>query len=269
MNVRLLIGLAMAVFALVSYFGSRVYNPITDEEQYINITVEQEIALGLQAEPQLITEFGGLDRDDRAQEIVDQVGANLVQSSVAVESPYAETFEFHLLEDDETVNAFALPGGPIFVSDALYDRFTTEGQLAGVLAHEIGHVIARHGAERIARMELSNGLTGAVILATYDPENPRSATPGQIAQVTSALVNMKYSREDELQSDRLGVRIMADAGYDPHSLIDVMLILAEASEGQAPPEFFSTHPNPENRIQEIERAIEEEFPNGVPEDLTP
>ena len=81
------------------------------------------------------------------------------------------------------------------------------------------------------------------------------------------LVNMKFGRDDEIQSDTLGVKVMAQAGYDPRSMIEVMQILDEASAGNRPPEFFSTHPNPENRIAQIEAAIQEVFPNGVPENL--
>ena len=84
--------------------------------------------------------------------------------------------------------------------------------------------------------------------------------------VVGQLLTMRYSREHELQADRLGVRFMAQAGYDPRALIEVMHILA-ASGGAAPPEFFSTHPNPENRIAAIEEAIAQEFPNGVPDGL--
>lgn len=80
---------------------------------------------------------------------------------------------------------------------------------------------------------------------------------------------MKYGREDELQSDTLGVRFMADAGYDPRALVGMMRILEEASGGTRQPEFFSTHPNPENRIERIQLAIQENFPNGVPKGLTP
>ena len=89
---------------------------------------------------------------------------------------------------------------------------------------------------------------------------------GQMAAVVGQLLTMRYSREHELQADRLGVRFMSQAGYDPRMLIEVMRILAEAG-GDAPPEFFSTHPNPENRITAIEEAIDAEFPNGVPEGL--
>lgn len=262
---RIAIAVAMALVALISYFGSKVYNPVTGEDQHITISKEQEIAIGLQAAPELAQQFEGLDRNERAQALVDEVGQRLVANSLAQESDYP--FEFHLLADDDTVNAFALPGGPVFMTRALYDQLQTEGQLAGVLAHEIVHVIARHSSERIAEMELTQGLTGAVIIATYDPDNPSSARAGQLAALIGQLVNMKFGRDDELQSDEIGVQIMAEADYDPRAMIEVMRILDAASQGARPPEFFSTHPNPENRIGEIEAAIREVFPNGVPEGL--
>ncbi len=266
-KVRLLIGLVMALFALFSYFKSSVYNPITGQKQHINITEEQEIALGIQAAPQMAAEYGGLHPDERAQAVVDSIGKKLVASSVASQTNYP--FEFHLLADDQTVNAFALPGGPIFITAALFNRLETEGQLAGVIGHEIGHVVARHSAQRIAKQELTQGLTGALVLSTYDPSDPSTQRTAQVAMLVGSLVNMKYGREDELQSDHLGVRFMSDAGYDPRSLVGVMKILEEASGGARQPEFFSTHPNPENRIGQIQQAIEEKFPDGVPEGLTP
>jgi predicted Zn-dependent protease len=87
--------------------------------------------------------------------------------------------------------------------------------------------------------------------------------------VIGQLVNMKFGREDELESDQLGVRFISEAGYDPRALIGVMQILEEASGGGRTPEFFSTHPNPENRVARIEEAIQQQFPNGVPEGLKP
>lgn len=262
---RLLIGLIMAGFALFSYFRSSVYNPITGEKQHVSITEDQEIALGLQAAPEMAQQHGGLHPDEEAQATVDRVGTSLVRNTAAAQTAYP--FEFHLLADPQTVNAFALPGGQAFITAALYSRLQTEGQLAGVLGHEIGHVVARHGAQRIAQQELTQGLSGAVVLATYDPNNPGSRNTAMIAMMIGNLVNMKYGREDELQSDRLGVRFMAEAGYDPNALIGVMKILEEASGGGSRPEFFSTHPDPENRIERIKEAIQEEFPNGVPEGL--
>ena len=251
---RLLMAGAIALFSLISYFGSRQDNPVTGETQYIGITVEQEIALGVQAAPQMAAEFGGLDPDQQAQAIVDDVGNLIVQSSPAGDSPYQ--FDFHLLEDDQTINAFALPGGQIFITRALYDRFQTEGELAGVLGHEIAHVVARHSAEHIAKAKLTEGLTGAAVIATYDPDNPASAGSAQVAALIGQLINLKFGRDDELESDVLGVCFMNDVGYDPNELVSVMQILAASREGQQPPEFFSTHPNPENRIQRIQQAIQ-------------
>ena len=262
---RIVIALVMAALALISYFGSREYNPITEQDQYVGISQEQEIALGLQAAPEMAQQHGGLDPSDEAQAFLDDICARLIENSVARETEWP--FECHLLADEETINAFALPGGQMFLTAALYDRLETEGQVAGVMGHEIGHVLARHSAQRIAQMQLTQGLTGAAVIATYDPNNPRSQQTAQVALVIGQLVNMKFGREDELESDRLGVRLMAESGYDPRSLIDVMGVLAEASQGAQPPEFFSTHPNPENRIREIEEAIAAEFPQGVPEGL--
>ncbi len=262
---RIIVGLLVAGFALISYFGSKVENPVTGEEQYINISREQEIALGLQAAPQMAQQFEGLHPDSDAQRLVDEIGQELVEESFVSESTYP--YEFHLLADDDTVNAFALPGGQIFITAGLLERIETEGQLAGVLAHEIGHVIGRHGAEHMAKQQLTQGLTGALVLATYDPDDPSTQRTAQVAALIGSLVNMKFGRDDELESDRWGVEIMAEAGYDPRSMLSVMRILAESASGPRPPEFFSTHPNPENRLQEIQEAIEAEFPGGVPDGL--
>jgi predicted Zn-dependent protease len=251
---RLIMAGVVVLVSLISYFGSRQDNPVTGETQYIGITVEQEIALGLQAAPQMAAEFGGLDPDQQAQAVVDEVGNQIVQSSPAGSSPYE--FEFHLLEDDQTINAFALPGGQIFITRALFDQLQTEGELAGVLGHEIGHVIARHSAEHIAKAKLTEGLTGAAVIATYDPENPASAGSAQVAALIGQLINLKFGREDELESDFLGVCFMNDTGYDPNELVSVMQILAASREGEQPPEFFSTHPNPESRVQRIQDAIQ-------------
>jgi predicted Zn-dependent protease len=259
---RLLIALLVAAFALITYFGQREFNPVTQETQNVSLSVEQEVALGLQAAPEMAAQYGGLEQNPQAQALVDQIGSLIIGRSDASKGPYQ--FEFHLLDDDQTINAFALPGGQVFITQGLLSRLQTEGQLAGVLGHEIVHVVGRHGAEHIAKQQLTQGLTGAAVLATYDPENPNSMRTAQVAMLIGQLVNMRFGREDELESDRLGVRYMAQAGYDPRAMIEVMRILEEASQGQRPPEFFSTHPDPGNRIQQIEAAIQKEFPNGVP-----
>lgn len=261
---RLIIAALLAVFAIGSYiFGARSLNPVTGENQRVDLTREQEIALGLEAAPEMAREYGGLHSDQEAQAAVDQVGNQIVRQSSAANTNYE--YAFHLLADEQTINAFALPGGQIFITAGLYNQLQTEGELAGVLGHEIGHVVARHSAEQIAKSRLVEGLTGAAVIAAYDPENPNSVSSAQMAALIGQMVNMKFGREDELESDRLGVRFLAETGYDPRAMIRVMEVLAQASQGPRQPEFFSTHPNPENRIGEIEAAIQEEFPDGVPE----
>jgi predicted Zn-dependent protease len=257
----------LAVIAIAGYFlGTRQeFNPVTEETQRIALSVDEEIALGLQSAPQMAQEFGGLYPDENVQAQIDAIGQSLVESSDA--NPNNYPFDFHVLADDQTVNAFALPGGQIFITKALLDLLQTEGEVAGVLGHEIGHVLGRHSAEQIAKSQLIQGLAGAASVGLYDPNNPDSASAAQMAQIVGAMINMKYGRDDELQADRLGVRFLADAGYDPRALLRVMEVLASASGGSRQPEFMSTHPDPGNRREEIQKAIDEEFPNGVPDGL--
>lgn len=264
-GVRVLLALAVAGIALFSYCSNAQINPVTGEKQHVaGVRPEQEIALGLQAAPSMVQEYGGVSRDQEAAGRVEWVGNQVVSNSDAQRGPYQ--YKFHLLADRKTINAFALPGGQVFITEALYRQLTSDGQLAGVLGHEIGHVVARHGAEHMAKAQLTQGLTGAAVLATYDPDRPGSASSAAIAQMVGGLLNLKYGRDDELESDRLGVRFMTQAGYDPRSMIAVMEILKK-SGGGSQPEFFSTHPNPENRIGKIQQAIKDEFPNGLPDDL--
>lgn len=256
---RLLMAVVIGIISLISYFSSSEYNPVTGEKQHISISKEQEIALGMQAVPEMVQQFGGLFPDQSMQDLVDKIGNDVVRKSAANSTDWQ--FEFHLLADPNTVNALALPGGQVFITYALLSRLESNAQLAGVLGHEAGHVIARHSAQRMAKQNLTEGLINAVLIGS---ENYSTA---QTAAVIGQMVNMNYGREDELESDELGVRFMSEAGYDPRGMIRVMEILAESSVGQRQPEFFSTHPNPENRIQKIQVAIDKTFPNGVPEGL--
>jgi len=264
---RLIMALVLAVVAIAGYFMStrNEYNPITDENQRISLTVQEEIALGLQSAPQMASEFGGLDPDQNLQATVDDIGQKIVQASEAKDTEYP--FDFHVLADTQTINAFALPGGQVFITRALLNLLDTEGEVAGVLGHEIGHVVGRHSAEQIAKSQLIKGLAGAAGVGLYDPQNPQSATAAQMAMVVGSMINMKYGRDDELQSDRLGVEFLAEAGYDPRAMLHVMEILEQASGGARQPEFMSTHPNPGNRIEEIQQEIDKVFPNGVPDGL--
>jgi beta-barrel assembly-enhancing protease len=254
----LIIALVMGAFTLCKYYGQSSVNDITGETQHISMSPEQEIRMGLETAPQMAQEMGGLSRNQEATNLVKQIGQNIVQNSAARNTPYQ--YDFHLLADPNTINAFALPGGQIFITEGLLMRLTTDGRtinndmLAGVLGHEVGHVVARHSAEKIAQMELAQGLTGAVTMATYDPSNPNS---GYIAQSVANMIQMKYGREQELQSDNLGVRFMLEANYNPENLIGVMEILKQAAGPNRTPEFQSTHPDPENRKEAIQAAIQD------------
>jgi len=259
---QLVIALLVAAFSLFSYFGSSSLNPITGEKQHVaGMSPKDEVAMGLQSAPQMAQQMGGLAQDARARALVSQVGAKVVAQSVAAKSGYP--FKFHTLADSRTVNAFALPGGQVFITMALLSKLETEGQLAGVLGHEVGHVLARHSAEHIAKDQLTQGLTGAFAMGSG------SMSAAQIGQVVGQMATMKYGRDDELEADSLGLRLMAEAAYDPRAMIRVMQILEKASGGSRQPEFQSSHPSPPHRIDEINAKLKSAFPNGIPAGLTP
>jgi beta-barrel assembly-enhancing protease len=265
LNPRMLIAVVILLVGIASYYGKNVMNPVTGEKQHISLTTDQEIALGLGSAPKMAEEFGGLDPDENAQALVRRVGERVMAKSVASTTPYK--FQYHLLRDPETVNAFALPGGPIFITRGLLTRLQNEAQLAGVLGHETGHVVARHSAEHMAKSQLGQSIVGAIYVGSSD-QYGRGQQAAMMAAVANQMVQLKYGRQDELEADTLGVRVMSEAGFDPRALLGVMKILEEASGGKRQSEFMSSHPNPGNRQQVIEAAIEKLYPNGVPRGLT-
>lgn len=243
-KIRILIGLAIVAFAFFRKCANTEENPYTGKEQAISLTTEEEIAIGLQSAPQMTQEYGGLYADDRLQAYVDMVGQKLVDNTMARETPYQ--YDFHLLADQETINAFALPGGQIFITYALLSKLDTEDQLAGVLGHEVGHVLGRHSAERIANSEFWQTLSqGASV----------GADAGGLVAGIGQNVLLGNGRDDELESDDLGIRFMIKAGYDPYEMIAVMEILKAAAGPSRAPEFQSTHPDPDNRIEKIKESI--------------
>ncbi|AVI51280.1 peptidase M48 Ste24p [Pukyongia salina] len=243
-KIRIFIGLAIVAFAFMRKCASTETNPYTNREQAIALDPQEEIMLGVQSAPQMAAQHGGLYPDESLQAYVDRVGDKLVRNSVAAESPYQ--YEFHLLTDDQTINAFALPGGQIFITYALFEKLN-EDQLAGVLGHEIGHVLGRHSSERIANTEFWQTVSqGANV----------GANAGDLIAGIGQNTLLTNGRGDELESDDLGVLIMMNAGYDPYEMIRVMEILKEAAGPNRAPEFQSTHPDPDNRIERIREAIE-------------
>jgi beta-barrel assembly-enhancing protease len=269
LNPRLIGALLIAVVGIAMYMFNTEVNPVTGEKQHIAMSVDQEKALGLQAAPEMAAQMGGAvdPASDPQARLVEQVGRELVQKSDASRSPYAGNFNFYLLDDRKTINAFALPGGQIFITRALLDKLENEAQLAGVLGHEIGHVINRHAAEHMATGRLGQMLTVAVGVGASDRDDG-----GRSAQMVAAMVNqmsqMKFSRSDESESDQYGLRYMADAGYDPSAMLDVMRVLQEASQGNRQPEILATHPQPQTRFDEIKALLAQDYPDGIPDTLT-
>ncbi|MEL7269650.1 MAG: M48 family metalloprotease [Bacteroidota bacterium] len=243
-KIRIFIGLAIVAFAFIKRCSNKEENPFTGRIQNINMSAEQEIAIGLQNAPDIAQQYGGLYPDQRLQAFVDAIGQKLVRNSIARETPYE--YDFHLLADDRTINAFALPGGQCFITYALFSQLN-EAQLAGVIGHEIGHVIGRHSAERIAESSFWETLTmGASV----------GGDMGGLVSGMGQNTLLKNGRGDELESDELGVLLMIQSGYDPYEMIEVMKILKAAAGPNRVPEFQSTHPDPENRIERIRDAIE-------------
>jgi beta-barrel assembly-enhancing protease len=270
LKARLIIALVIAAFALLSYYGRPGdENQITGEKQRVAMTEEaDEIQLGLQSSREMARQFGGPDSNRANQALVEKVGQELLDAlDKSLEggrvNPYRQSFSFTLLADPNTVNAFALPGGQIYITNALLRDLKTEGQLAGVLGHEIGHVIERHSNQQMAKQGLLQGLAAAGGVVGGDQQSM------QMAQAAARLAQMKYGRDDENQADEWGVRLTTMAGYDPRAMIGVMQVLQDASQGKAPPEIFSTHPNTKNRAEHIQQLIAKEFPQGLPPGLKP
>lgn len=267
--VRMGVGVAIALFAIVAYSFRTEVNPVTGQRQHIGMEASEEMALGLKAAPDMAKQMGGVipaASDPRAA-MVGEVGHKLVNKGDASRSPYAENFHFYLLNDPTTINAFALPGGQIFITKALFDKLTTEAELAGVLGHEIGHVVNRHAAQHMAKGQLGQLLTMAVGVGASGSEQDQGRTAQMAAMMANQMVQLKYGRNDESEADEYGLKYMAEAGYDPRAMLEVMSILKEASKGGKQPEILSTHPLPETRIDRIKELIAKSYPDGQFGDL--
>jgi beta-barrel assembly-enhancing protease len=262
---RFLVAVVIAAIGAAYYYCNTQVNPVTGEKQHVTLSARDEVGLGLQAAPEMAREFGGLFPDHDVREYVKGVGQKVVAGSDAKNAPYP--FDFHLLADSKTVNAFALPGGQIFLTAGLFERLGSEAQLAGVLAHEVAHVVNRHAAEHLAKQQFTQVLIGAAAVAGSDGSSD-GRQAAAVAAMVGDTVNLKFSRSDELEADDYGVRFLGAARYDPRALASVMEVLQKAGGGSARPEFLSTHPDPGNRLEKIQAEIARLYPGGVPPSLT-
>lgn len=248
---------AAASMCAAALLGGCQTNATTGRNQWIMLSWEEEAQLGAEAKPQMVQEMGGeVARADLKQYVTD-TGRRLA-ATTAQDDPNLPNlaWEFTLLNSD-VINAFALPGGKVFVSLGLAKLMTNEAQLAGVIGHEIGHVTARHTNERFSQAagaQLGLGVIGVAVGSGADAE-----LINQLAGQAAELALLSYSRDQELESDKLGMEYMSRANYDPMAQRQVMEILLKAAGNGGQPEFFSTHPHPESRIKQINDLLQGKY----------
>lgn len=222
-------------------------NPATGRRQLALIGEQQEVAMGLQYDKGVTAEFG-LYPDEEWQTYIQKIGKKLAATSERPQLPW----EFKVVDDD-TVNAFAVPGGFIYMTRGILAHFNSEAQLATVMGHEIGHVTARHSVEQMSRAQLAQIGVGVAMVAS---EEFRQYS--QLAELGLGVLFLKFSRDDERQSDGLGMRYLLRAGYDPDEAPKVFEMLERHGEvqGQARlPEWQATHPSPDRRVANLEEKI--------------
>lgn len=216
---------------------------------------EQEIQLGEENAPKFLSEGGGPVPSPEVRDYVSDVGNKLL-AHIPPEAKRDLPWEFQVINSSQ-INAFALPGGKVFMSRGLMERLSNEAELAAVLGHEIGHVVAEHiGKQMSQAMGLQVGL--AVLGAATETQWAEA-----LGGVGGQLYLLRFGRGQETEADDLGMTYMVRAGYDPRGMLGVHRVLIEASGSGAAVEFLSTHPDPKNRLEAAEDRIQREFRNTV------
>ena len=225
-------------------------NPATGQRQLVLLSEQQEIAIGQENDQQIQAQMG-LYGDEELQTYIQELGSSLAARSERPDLPWT----FRVL-DDPIVNAFALPGGYVYVTRGILTHFNSEAELASVLGHEIGHVTGRHGVERMSTAQLATlGLAVGTIAA-----GSKYRGLADLAGQGLGLLFLKFSRDDERQADDLGLRYMTRGQYDPSEMPKVFNTLERVSAAQGAgriPGWLSTHPDPGNRASRISEQIGE------------
>ena len=254
MKTRLTLTVGAATLLL---FSGCAVNPVTGKKEVILVSEGQEVAMGAQSDPAVTAQFG-LYPDPKMQKFIDEKG----QKMAAISHRANLKYQFRVV-DSPVINAFAVPGGYVYFTRGIMAHFNNEAQFAGVLGHEIGHVTARHSARQQTKAILGQvGLMGAMILS------PQVAQFGDQAMQGMQLLFLKFGRDDERQSDELGVQYSSKIGYDASQMADFFQTLAREqgkSGKEAIPDFLSTHPNPEDRYNTVKQLAEQwKQANGNP-----
>lgn len=218
------------------------------------VTPEQELALGAESHGKFEQQSGGRYEDPAIQSYVNSVGMQMARLAGRPDMKW----QFHVLKSDQ-VNAFAVPGGYIYITQGLLFKMNNEAQLAGVLGHEAGHIAGRHSAQQMERSQTVGILTAGVgILA----EQAGYAAAGQLGSAASQFYLLRYSRDHEREADMFGLKFVTQAGYNPNGLVQLMGILKAASgNASSGPlgDWTATHPDPGNRIEYLNAAIKERY----------
>lgn len=238
---------SLAVGLTLVLLAGCAVNPITGQEELMFFSPEEDVKLGRKYGPEIEKELGGRIPDENLQGYINRVGQKIARVCHRPDLAYHFT-----AVNEESENAIAVPGGYIFITRGLLENLTSEAQLAAILAHEVGHVVAR---DTMAAMSRQIGMT-ALVAAAHIGGAPSDVS--RAAGFITAVLSLQYSREDEKDADLTGLSYMTQAGYDPHGIVETMQILQDL-QTLRPIEFFSTHPNPESRIAYLKEKIAKRY----------
>jgi predicted Zn-dependent protease len=222
-------------------------NPITGQTQLMLFSEQEDIAIGRKYAPEIEKQMGGRIADAGLQNYVDSVGQRVAGVS------HKPALEYHFVAlENESLNAFALPGGYIFITRGMLAKLQTEAQLASILAHETVHVAARH-----ASAAMSSQIGMDILLSAAMPKSaPRGVI--QTTSIVRQIVGLRYSRKDEREADLAGLDYMVGAGYNPYGMVETMQMLLNQQQLR-PIEFFSSHPAPQNRMAYLTQEIQTKY----------
>lgn len=263
-NGRFVILLLFAGYAAYYWFSNRTEDPYTGEKVLIDgsISVDQEVEMGLQAYRDILSKENAIDPNAPDARRVRAIAQRLIEKVPEVEAALAaengkqpngawRDFEWavSVIESDQA-NAFCLPGGKMAVYTGLFPVADNDHALAVVMGHEIAHALLRHGAQRMSQQKLGQIGQMAGAASGLDPQQQQMM---QAAMGYGYL--LPYARKHETQADAVGLMLAAAACFDPQEAVPLWERMSEASGGQAPPEFSSTHPNPGTRIQQLQALM--------------